>query len=160
MSAVSDQSVQQRAIEEGPEYRSVMIQPASSPNMRRQFSPLEKASNFPVALDHSRNNSKCEFKRPSSFGYRWEQKELPNLSIDYILVRTNVYVKESNAQIIADRICNELKSSSIVVDSKGCDKEVRFSCFSFQSQILLWNHPSNSTLLTFTFDFETNRIPF
>lgn len=123
MSAVSDQSVQQRAIEEGPEYRSVMIQPASSPNMRRQFSPLEKASNFPVTLDHSRNNSKCESKRPSSFGYRWEQKELPNLSIDYILVRTNVYVKESNAQIIADRICNELKSSSIFVDSKGCDKE-------------------------------------
>ena len=124
MSEMNDQNKQQRAIEDVPEYRSVMIQSSASPNMKRLF-PLEKSIKLPPILDHSHITRKGESKSPSPSVYRWEQAELPNLPIDYSLVRTNMYVKDSSAQVVADRICNELKNLSIVIDSKGCDTEVR-----------------------------------
>lgn len=119
---MNDQSEQQRAMEDVPEYRSVMIQSSATPNMKRLF-PLEKAIKLPPVLDHSHITRKRESKSPSPSVYRWEQTELPNLPTDYSLVRTNIYVNDSSAQIVADRICNELKNLSIVIDSKGSDAE-------------------------------------
>lgn len=121
---MNDQSQQQRAAEDGPEYRSVMVSSSSSPILKPSFLPLEKVSKSPLVVENSRIvTSNVGSRRPSASSYRWEQKELPNLPIDYNLVRTNMHVKDSSAQVVADRICSELKSSSIVIDSKGCEEK-------------------------------------
>lgn len=125
MSELDNQNQKNGATEDGPEYRSVMIQSSASPSMRQSFLPFEKASVSPSIVE-----SKCiskdevESRRPlSASSYRWEQTELPSLPNDYNLVRTNVYVRDSSAQVVADRICNELKSSSITVNAKGCEEK-------------------------------------
>jgi len=123
MSEMNDHCDQQRTIEDVPEYRSVMIQSSAPPSVGRLLPPLGKLSKPTTISNHSHINSKGESKRPPSSGYRWEQKELPSLPIDYSLVRTNIYVRDSSAQVVADRICNELKNSSIAIDAKGCDQE-------------------------------------
>jgi len=113
-SEMNEQSDQQRTIEDVPELRSVMIQSSAPPSVGRLLPPLGKMSKPTKIINHS------ESKRPPSSGYRWEQKEVPRLPIDYDLVRTNIYVRDSSAQVVADRICNELRNSSIAIDSKGC----------------------------------------
>ncbi len=133
---MNDQSQQQRAAEDGPEYRSVMVSSSSSPVLKPSFLPLEKVGKSPVVVENSRiYTSEVESTRPSASSYRWEQTELPNIPIDYNLVRTNMYVKDSSAQVVADRICNELKSSSIVIDSKGCEGKVRIHILHFSIRL-------------------------
>lgn len=125
MSSLDNQTNQQRATEDGPEYRSIsMVQPLAAPiqrlaapNMKR-LSPLQRVNKSKPAFGLKISSSEDVFKTSSSSGSRWEVHDLPELPIDYTLVRTNVYVKESNAQVVADRICNALKSQSIVLDSK------------------------------------------
>jgi hypothetical protein len=130
MSQIDDQNEQQRDKEDGPKYRSMTIeystiQPLAAPNTRRLFSPLEKVNRSIATFDHSYSKSEDERTRQSSSTYKWEVQELAELPVDYILVRTNVYVKVSSSQIVADRICNALKTLSIVIDSKSFEEEVR-----------------------------------
>jgi len=100
-----------------------MIQSSASPSMRQSFLPLKKHSVSPSIVERKCiYNSEVETKT-SPLNSRWEQTELPSLPLDYNLVRTNVYVRDSSAQVVADRICNELKSSSIVIDTKGCEEK-------------------------------------
>jgi hypothetical protein len=138
MSSLDNQTNQQRATEDGPEYRSVSmiqplatpIQPLAAPNMKR-LSPLQKVNKSKPAFGLEISSSEDEFKTSSSSGNRWEVHDLPELPIDYTLVRTNVYVKDSSAQVVADRICNALKSQSILIDSKYFEEKVRFRYRSF-----------------------------
>ena len=130
MTEIDDQKEQQRGKEDRPEYRSMTIeystiQPLAAPNTRRLFSPLEKVNKSIETFDHSYSKSEDEITRQSSSSYKWELQELTELPVDYILVRTNVYVKVSSSQIVADRICNALKTLSIVIDSKSFEEEVR-----------------------------------
>lgn len=157
MSEMNDQSQQQRAAEDGPEYRSVMISSSPSPILKPSFLPLEKVSKSPLVVENNRTyTSKVESTRPSSSTYRWEQTELPNLPIDYNLVRTNMYVRDTSAQVVADRICNELKSSSISIDSKGCEEKVRFQIIHFSIKLC---HGIINLTQHFGFHFQSkNRI--
>jgi len=128
MTEIDDQKEQQRGKEDRPEYRSMTIeystiQPLAAPNTRRLFSPLEKVNKSIETFDHSYSKSEDEITRQSSSSYKWELQELTELPVDYILVRTNVYVKVSSSQIVADRICNALKTLSIVIDSKSFEEE-------------------------------------
>ena len=51
--------------------------------------------------------------------HQWIIRELHELPSDYVLVRTNVYVKKEDGrlqpQLVADRICQTLKALSITV---------------------------------------------
>jgi len=123
MSEMSDKSDQQRAVEDVPELRSVMIRSSAPPSIGRLSPPLGKLSKMPTIIDQSHITIKADTKRQSSSVFRWEQNELPSLPADYSLVRTNVYVRDSRAQVVADRICNELKNQSIFIDTKGCDQK-------------------------------------
>lgn len=134
MSEMSDKSDQQRAVEDVPELRSVMIRSSAPPSIGRLSPPLGKLSKMPTTIDQSRITIKADTKRQSSSVFRWEQNELPSLPADYSLVRTNVYVRDSTAQVVADRICNELKNQSIVIDTKGCDQKVSFQILALQRQ--------------------------
>lgn len=123
MSKMNDSNDQQRAVEDVPEYRSVMIQSSAPPSIGRLSPPLGKLSKATTVFHQTHITRKPESKRQSSSVFRWEQNELPALPMDYSLVRTNVYVRDASAQVVADRICNELKNQSIAIDSKGCDQK-------------------------------------
>jgi hypothetical protein len=106
--------------EDDPEYRSVMIRPQMSltplPSMNSKLIRTEGASNkqdLVVAKSSPLSPIASSF---SSSPRRWTVQELTELPTDYILVRTNVYVKDSNPQLVADGICNTLKSLSITID--------------------------------------------
>ena len=110
-----------REEEDDPEYRSVMIRPRMSltplPSMNRKLIRTEGASNkqnLVVAKSSPLSPIACSF---SSSPHRWTVQELTELPTDYMLVRTNVYVKDSNPQLVADGICNTLKSLSITIDN-------------------------------------------
>jgi len=124
MSEINNQFEKQRT-EDVPEYRSVSLQPSAAPAMRRLFQPLEKVNKPFTVVDSGCSNSEdeCTSSSSSSSSFRWEINELPDLPTEYTLVRTNIYVKDSNAQVVADRICNVLKTQSIVVDTKGFEEE-------------------------------------
>lgn len=103
--------------EDGPEYRSVAIQPLSSPIMPRPLAPLRKRSSSPMKTSiHACHDTAEELDGPDPLSFRWRVQELPELSPDYTLLRTNVYVKDSSAQLVANRICNVLRASSISID--------------------------------------------
>lgn len=124
MSEINNQFAKQRT-EDVPEYRSVSLQPSAAPAMRRLYRPLEKVNKPFTVVDRSCSNSEdeCTSSSSSSSSFRWEINELPDLPTEYALVRTNVYVKDSSAQVVADRICNVLKTQSIAVDTKGFEEE-------------------------------------
>lgn len=109
--------------EDGPEYRSVMIQPLAAPAMERLFSPLEKVGKSSVGYGNSYSKSEDKHASSPPSSYRWGLQKLPELPADYTLVRTNVYVKNSSVQSVVDRITKELRASSLSIDSKGTDNE-------------------------------------
>lgn len=109
--------------EDGPEYRSVMIQPLAAPAMERLFSPLEKVGKSSVGYGNSYSKSEDKHASSPPSSYRWGLQKLPELPADYTLVRTNVYVKNSSVQSVVDRITKELRASSFSIDSKGMDDE-------------------------------------
>lgn len=147
MSETNHQSQQNRATLDGatedvPEYRSVMIQSSVSPGMKQSFLPLEKSSVSPLIVERNCIYSKAETAKTSPQSSPWEQTELPSLPIDYSLVRTNVYVRDSSAQVVADRICNELKASSITIDAKGCEEKVCITNMISVSVLPLYDQPN------------------
>lgn len=109
--------------EDGPEYRSVMIQPLAAPAMERLFSPLEKVGKSSVGYGNSYSKSEDKHASSPPSSYRWGLQKLPELPADYTLVRTNVYVKNSSVQSVVDRITKELRASSFSIDVKGIDNE-------------------------------------
>lgn len=122
MSQNDEKDEKDRIVEEGPEYRSVSIQPEATPGMGPMFVPLKNAKKPSIAFHHSKTRRKePQMVFYPSF-YRWQVQNLQELPIDYNLVKTNVYVKDSSAQEVAQRICNALKTLSITVDS-NCSKE-------------------------------------
>jgi len=121
MPQTESQNEEHRTREDGPEYRSAMIQTLRAPETRRLFSPLEKVNKSTPTFNHNYRNSEEELTQLSSSNYRWEVEELEDLPVDYVLVRTNVYVKDSSAQLVATRIFDALKSLSITIDSKGVE---------------------------------------
>ena len=123
--------------EDGPEYRSVMIQPLAAPAMERLFSPLEKVGKSSVGYGNSYSKSEDKHASSPPSSYRWGLQKLPELPADYTLVRTNVYVKNSSVQSVVDRITKELRASSLSIDSKGTDNEVCFISYKYLCQIRL-----------------------
>ena len=128
MSNSGDQT-QQRDQKDGPEYRSVIIQPLAAHPMPRSFSLLPKLTKPTMTtLNISYSNNKQEVAAgSSSFSRRWKVQELSELPTDYLLVRTNVYVKDASPQQVADRICNTLKNLSITTDLKAFEWKVSFT---------------------------------
>jgi hypothetical protein len=137
MSQTDSQNDEHRTREDGPEYRSVMIQPLRAPETRRLFSPLEKVNKSTTTFNHDYRNSEEKLTQLPSSNYRWEVEELEDLPVDYVLVRTNVYVKDSSAQLVATRISDALKSLSITIDLKGVETKVRFVYSSFDLSNIL-----------------------
>jgi hypothetical protein len=106
--------------EDDPEYRSVMIRPQMSltplPSMNSKLIRTEGASNKQdrvVAKSSPLSPIASSFSPPPR---RWSVQVLTELPTDYMLVRTNVHVKDSNPQLVADGICNTLKLLSITID--------------------------------------------
>ena len=126
---------EQRGHEDGPEYRSVMIQPLTAPTMpMRSFSPSPKLSKpTPTTTSINSNSNKTQDGAgSSSFPCRWIVQALSELPTDFLLVRTNVYVKDTaSPQLIANRICNTLKTLSITIDSKTFEGEVSDTIYLF-----------------------------
>jgi len=122
MSQKDEKDEKDRIVEEGPEYRSVSIQPEATPGVGPTFVPLKNAKKSTTAFHHSETRRKEEQMVSYPSFYRWEVRNLQELPIDYNLVKTNVYVKDSSAQKVAQRICNALKTLSITVDS-NCSEE-------------------------------------
>jgi len=128
MSNSDEINKQQRVVEDGPEYRSVSIQPLAAPNMKRLYSPLENINKSKTAYNHSYDIIDEDRTSSSLSISRWKVKHIQDLPIDYNLVRTNVYVKDSSPQIVADRICEALKSLSVTVNLNGSeDKNCLFA---------------------------------
>lgn len=119
-----------------------MIQSSASPSMTQSFLPLEKASASPLIVERKCIYNKVETAKQASQSSRWEQTELPSLPSDYSLVRTNVYVSDSSAQVVADRICNELKSSSISIDAKGSEEKVCITKLISVSVMRVYDQPN------------------
>lgn len=116
MSQKDETDEKDRIVEEGPEYRSVSIQPEATPGMGPIFVPLKNAKKSTTALHHSKTRRKEQQMVSYPSFYRWQVQNLQELPIDYNLVKTNVYVEDSSAQKVAQRICNALKTLSITVD--------------------------------------------
>ena len=118
MAENSDHGIEQRAHEDGPEYRSMAVEPSAMLGMGRLHHAL-------LPKFHKPNTVSSQSKTSSSSHRRWEVRELSALPADYTLVATNVFVKDgSSAQVIADRICKALKVFLISIDSKNSE-EVR-----------------------------------
>lgn len=113
--------------EDGPEYRSVMIQPLATPVQARDMAPLPKL-NKPTfsGFANSCSNKKRGLNESSPPVHRWRVQELSALSADCVLTRTNVYVNDASPQEIADRICVALKTFSIAINdsSNSFEEEV------------------------------------
>lgn len=116
MAENSDHGIEQRAHEDGPEYRSMAVEPSAMLGMGRLHHAL-------LPKFHKPNTVSSQSKTSSSSHRRWEVRELSALPADYTLVATNVFVKDgSSAQVIADRICKALKVFLISIDSKNSEE--------------------------------------
>mmetsp|Transcript_9834 Transcript_9834/g.20858 ORF Transcript_9834/g.20858 Transcript_9834/m.20858 type:complete len:234 (+) Transcript_9834:61-762(+) len=123
-----DCNEEERVLEDDPEYRSVMIKGLRAPTMPIPLAPLPTLSDSSIkTLDRKSGISKLN--RSSSLSLRWKVFELSELPHDYMLVRTNVYIKDSRPQEIADKIYNALRSLSISIDPRVVKEEV-ISCYS------------------------------
>lgn len=126
MSNVDKMNESPIAFEDGPEYRSVSIQPLTPSNMNRLFSPSDQIKKS--SIDYNRYYDNVEKERISltlSIS-RWKVRHIQHLPNDYNLVRTNACVKDSNPQIVADRIFEALKTLPVAVDFCCSEDEVRF----------------------------------
>jgi len=128
----------------GPEFRSVnmnqkmmtstiasaLLPSMPNPMSQKSFLPLSLPMPMPGKLIRATSIDKERGALPSSSStsspstsphHRWIIQELRELPSDYILVRTNLYVKRqddeciNSPQLIANRICQTLKSLSITV---------------------------------------------
>eukprot|EP00536_Pseudo-nitzschia_multiseries_P003324 jgi/Psemu1/301905/fgenesh1_kg.51_\ len=111
--------------EDGPDYRSVAIQPLTA--APAFAGPLVPSPKLIVSAGKSSNrtnpNNEREGHGLSSSSPRWIVRELSELPAGYMLVRTNIYVRDAGPQQIAERICNGLISSSIAIDSRNAEKQ-------------------------------------
>lgn len=110
----------QEIVEETPTLRSIKIGSLSAPPpLSRSFaSPLKFQQQQEPAFKANVNASDAE-------ACSWSvDEQLPSLEADYVLERTNVYVSNTTAQDVADRISNSLKVNSIAAkvseDNKVC----------------------------------------
>jgi len=126
MKSNSGMDQQRVSREDGPEYRSVMIQPLATPIQARDMAPLPKLKKSTFSgFANSCSNKKRGLNESSPIVHRWRVQELSALSADYVLTRTNVYVNDASPQEIADRICLALKTLSIAINdsSNSFDEE-------------------------------------
>lgn len=110
--------------EDGPEYRSVMMQPLSSRSTERVsgIPPVSNAMSVKV-FSKNLNSKKRGLNDPSVSNCRWIVQELRELPEGYVLSAMNVYVKEGTPQQVANRICNAMRSLSItILRSKELDE--------------------------------------
>lgn len=123
---------EERVREEGPEYRSIALRssavplqprlPASTKHTgkltRLSIRDLDIKPSHPSSLS-SPSPSLSTLSPPAP---RWIVRELSDLPVDHPLVRTNVYIQEDNPQLVANRICDTLRTLAISIDSKVLDE--------------------------------------
>mmetsp|Transcript_15046 Transcript_15046/g.26035 ORF Transcript_15046/g.26035 Transcript_15046/m.26035 type:complete len:399 (-) Transcript_15046:128-1324(-) len=102
-----------RIVEDGPEYRSIMMQPLAAPPMPRSFAPLPVKISKPNASSSKSTTSKTSISASPS---QWKVDELAALPAGYLLERTNAYVDDASPQTVADRVCDCLRMLSIAAD--------------------------------------------
>mmetsp|Transcript_11409 Transcript_11409/g.26818 ORF Transcript_11409/g.26818 Transcript_11409/m.26818 type:complete len:399 (-) Transcript_11409:180-1376(-) len=120
-----ERNANERTDEDGPDYRSVMIQPLTTlPTFPGPLSPSLKLGNSSTKSSNlSRNNDERESNGLSSMSHGWKVVESLELPADYKLVRTNIYVKDAKPQKVADRICKLLNSASEIIGSRNVQEE-------------------------------------